>query len=401
MPDIPAVPDPTGLVFRSEDKGPGLHALVVGVSDYPNLIGGATERADTRGLRQLDSAARTAFDITVWLQQVSTRLGHPLRTCRLLASPSEAELQTAPDLARALPATFDNLLAAALAWRDDAATDRAGATLFYFAGHGIQRTRGDSLLLLSDFLDPGPMLGHAVDLSSIYDGMGEPDLTDMAQIQYYFVDACRTDLPGVQKLADRSAPALWDVTMGGGDDRIAPIFYAAASGLPAYGSAIPGGISAFGSDLLACFQGAAAERVRGPDGEAQWVVTIGSLARSLRQLIGSSNPGAGRKLRSFMLDKWTEMDATIAVLPAAPLVDCVLQLAPVDAAACASVALAQGAKGRSYSFAAPLPNIFQAEAGGYVLRAAVPADANPPYPELEEVIMVLPPRFVYPVQFRP
>lgn len=400
---MPTAPDPTGLVFRSDEPGPGLHALIIGVSDYPNLIGGATERPESRGLRQLDSAARTAFDIVAWLRRDGTKLGHPLRTCRLLASPSEAELQTAPELAGALPATFDNLLTSALAWRGDAATGRDGAALFYFAGHGIQRTRGDSLLLLSDFLDPGPTLGHAVDLSSIYDGMGEPDLKDMAQTQYYFVDACRTDLPDVQKLADRSAPALWDVTMGGGDDRIAPIFYAAASGQPAYGSAIPGGVSAFGSDVLACFEGDAAELIRDSGGHARWVVTIGSLARSLRQLIGRANPDLGRKLRSFMLDKWTEMDATIAILPTAPLVECVLELAPGDAASRASVDLAQGSNGRKYSFAAPLanPHAFQAEAGGYMLRAAMPAGADPAYPAIEEIIMVLPPRFVCPVRFRP
>jgi hypothetical protein len=76
-------------------------------------------------------------------------------------------VRSRPALADALPATSDNLQAAALPWRDDAATSRAGATLFYLAGHGIQRSRGDPLLLLSDFFVPGATLARMVDLSCI------------------------------------------------------------------------------------------------------------------------------------------------------------------------------------------------------------------------------------------
>lgn len=394
--------DETGLIFKSADTGPGLHVLLVGVSDYPNLAGGISERADAPPLHQLDSAARTVSEIADWLMAPATVLGFPLRTCRLLASPSDAERMEKPALADALPATSDNLQAAALAWRDDAATSRDGATLFYFAGHGIQRSRGDSLLLLSDFFAPGATLAHTVDLSCIYDGMGEPDFADMAQTQFYFVDACRTDLPKVQRLANRSAPSLWDVTMGGGDDRIAPIFFAAAAGHATFGSIVPGKISAYGADVLRCLEGGAAELIRGDDGMARWTVTIGSMARALRQLVGAANTQAGRKLRSFAFDKWTEMDARLAVLPAAPIVDCTLLLDPPQVAALATVDLARGTAGNLYSFAAPLanPHVFRAEAGGYLLRATVPADCDPPFGPLEEIVTVQPPAFTCPVRFR-
>jgi hypothetical protein len=402
MPDLPLEPDPEGLVFRSKDDGPGLHVLLVGVSAYTYLNDGDHQCADTRGLGQIDCAARTAYEIFNWLARPrpELQLRHPLRTCRLLASPSPAELQTAPQLAHALPATFDNLEKAVLAWRKDAATDRAGATLFYFAGHGVQRTRGDSLLLLSEFLAPGATLKHSVDLSCIYDGMGEPDFPDMAQTQYYFVDACRTDLPGVQELADRSAPALWDVTLGGSDERVAPIFHGAGSGQLAYGSTVPGGVSAFGTDLLASLNGGGAERVRCADGTSRWEVTIGTLARSLPLLVRDANEARARKLRSFGVDKWTDMDATITVLSDAPTVDCMLQIWPNGAESCASIDLTLGAA--PCRLAPPLknPHPFQVKAGGYVLRASVPPDAMPAYAAIEEVVTVSPPRFTHSVFFQ-
>ena len=408
MPDLPQEPHPEGLVFRSPDAGPGLHVLLVGVSAYPYLNDGDHQCADTRGLGQIDCAARTAYEIFNWLERPpKLQLRHPLRTCRLLASPSQAELLTAPQLANALPATFDNLRKAVRAWRKDAATDRAGAALFYFAGHGIQRTRGDSLLLLSEFLDPdAATLAHSVDMSCIYDGMGEPNFPAMAQTQYYFIDACRTDLAGVQALADRSAPALWDVTLGGRDERVAPIFHGAGSGQLAYGSTVPGEMSAFGTDLLRCLAGGGAECVRSADGTSRWEVTIGTLTRSLPLLIQEANQA--RRLRSFGVDKWTDMDATITVLPDAPTVDCVLQIRPNGAESHALIDLTLGAT--PYKWGPPLknPHPFQVKAGGYVLVASVRSDPTPADTEInapadteikKEVVTVSPPRFTYSVVF--
>lgn len=396
MPTL-STPDPDGLIFRSTEQGPGLHVLLVGVSAYRYLMDGDAQCADPRGLRQLDSAARTVLEIFNWLSAKETRLGHPLRSVRLLASPSEAELLAAPALANATPATIANLGLAAPAWREDAATHRDGAALFYFAGHGIQRTRGDSLLLLADFLGPGAALTRSVDLSCIYDGMGEPGFPGMAQTQYYFVDACRSDLPDIQKLANASAPPIWDVTLGGVDDRIAPIFHAATAGRLTFGSIVPGEVSAFGKDLLACLGGAGAENIRGADGRGRWEVTIGTLAKALPVLIRDAYQPGDRRTRSFGLDKWTDMDATITVLPEAPTVDCLVQFSPPGAESCISIDLMKGAG--PYSFAAPLtnPHPFKAKAGGYLLRASAVGGVQPAYAPIEEVVTVSPPRFAHSV----
>ena len=131
---------------------PGMHALVVGVSAYPHLAGGADPVADPWGMGQLTSTASSAHMIFEWLK--AAQLSVPLATCRLLLSPSPGEAALS---GVAEPATVDNLLREADAWRRDASTNRDNATLFYFAGHGIQRTKEDAVLCLQDFRrTPGP-----------------------------------------------------------------------------------------------------------------------------------------------------------------------------------------------------------------------------------------------------
>ncbi|MFC6739814.1 caspase family protein [Methylobacterium tardum] len=249
-------PDSTGLIYRSADDGPGLHALLIGISSYKFLKGGEEEQQNNYGLDQLDSAARTASEIQRWLLEPSAELAWPVRTIRLLASPSEVEAYEHPVLANCLPATLANLKRAVRAWRIDASQDPTGATLFYYSGHGIQRTRGDSLLLLADFLDPSEsLLGRAIDFIEIYNGMAEPPFECRARTQFYFADACRTDVRGIQALANPVPATIWDISEGGRDDRVAPIFFGASVGRPAFGSLLPCGISAFGADVLACLSG--------------------------------------------------------------------------------------------------------------------------------------------------
>jgi hypothetical protein len=74
------------LVFdqRGElSQGPGLHALIAGVSAYRHLPGGAGPIARrTFGFSQRHTAARTAFRIRTWLEERRERLPVPLATIR-------------------------------------------------------------------------------------------------------------------------------------------------------------------------------------------------------------------------------------------------------------------------------------------------------------------------------
>lgn len=401
-PPLPAAAAPasTGLVHQAEGSGPGLHVLLVGVSDYPFLEGGEEEQASCYGLGQLDSAARTAAEMMRWVLAPAGQLAWPVRSLRLLASPSPVERAASPVLADALPATLPNLRRAARAWRRDAAADPAGAALFYFAGHGVQRTRGDSLLLLSDFLDPdGATLAGAIDFNELYDGMAEPAYPGMAQTQFYFVDSCRADFTGVQRLANATPAVLWDITEGGRDDRVAPIFFGASIGRPAFGAAVPGGVSAFGGDVITCLAGGAADLVRTPSG-SYWTVTIGAMAQALQQLVTEANRTPGRDLRSFSFDRWTNLDTVLVRLNKAPEVSCRFAVEPAEAVTHVAITLGALDQAAPFTFGPPcdLTGRYRAPAGGYVISAAVAPGAAAAYGAFgRQIVSIRPPFFDFPI----
>lgn len=397
-------PDNTGLVYRSPDPGPGLHVLLVGISSYRYLGEGEEERTQTYKLGQLDSAAQTAGAFAHWLFRSEVDLSWPVRTIRLLASPSAIEAAGMPLLSEALPATFANFKQALKGWRRDANTGVEGAALFYHSGHGIQRTRGGSTLLLSDFLDPDePTLAHAVDFNAIYDGMAEPKYQDMARTQLYFVDACRTDFAGLQDLANANPPEIWDISEGGRDDRVAPVFYGASVGREAFGAQIPGEVSAFGCDIMSCLSGSAADLIRNPAG-ARWTVTIGTLADTIALLVAEANRGPGRNMRNFMIDRWTKLDTPLVTLPAPPEVACRFTVGPPDILDHASITLNMLHDTEPYTFGPPWGEACtpRPPAGGYIISAALAPGCPAPYaPFGQQIVSLKPPIFDFGITFAP
>ena len=133
---------------------PGVHAFVVGVSDYPFLPAApAAVQAPHYGIAPLTSAALGAYAFYKWLIDARTELPLPLVTCRLLLAPSTLELANDPSvgpLAAARPG-LNNFLTDAAAWRTDASSSADSIAIFYFAGHGVQRNLDDSVLLLEEF----------------------------------------------------------------------------------------------------------------------------------------------------------------------------------------------------------------------------------------------------------
>ena len=94
------------ILDRRQELGdrPGLHALLIGVSDYPNLPPASdTPKPDAGlpdlGLRPLSGTARSADALAQWIVANPDRFDRPLATCRLLISPSAAELASDPGLA--------------------------------------------------------------------------------------------------------------------------------------------------------------------------------------------------------------------------------------------------------------------------------------------------------------
>jgi hypothetical protein len=272
-----------------------------------------------------------------WLVANRQSLSTPLKSLRVLTSPLPAEIEATPALSKNPPAQLQTIRTVAREWQQDAATSPDNATLFYFAGHGIQRSKGDSVLLLEDFLDPASSidLERTIGVNNIYNGMGNfGRFPQLAKTQFYLIDACRMDLDTLH-LGDFEAQEptpLFMVERGGVDDRTAPIFFAAAAGKAAWNQT---GVSTlFWQDLHACLNGQASEARSLGNGRKEWVVTVGQLNDSLCKMINRFNTARGLEMRSFNLDKFSAsaLSTTIRRLDKPPMVPCRIELLPEEAA---------------------------------------------------------------------
>src|SRR4051794_21365769 len=112
---------------------PGVHALIVGVSELPHAVGGTESPAEvTFGMSGVAGAAISAQRFYDWLVETQQHLPLPLSTVRLLLSPLQGT--DSPSFATTSAATLENLLDALYGWRDDANANSGSITFFYFSG---------------------------------------------------------------------------------------------------------------------------------------------------------------------------------------------------------------------------------------------------------------------------
>jgi hypothetical protein len=310
---------------------PGLHALIIGVSAYPHLEGGSDAPApDTYGMGQLTVAASTALELFEWLQANSARLPVPLATCRLLLAPSPGE-PAAP--AGTPEPTLDEVLDAAKAWREDAAVSPDERTLFYFAGHGAQKSKDDGVAMLADFGDGrgGGALRNAIGIRNVFDGMAPtPKRRDIARTQQYFVDACRAEPNDFARFIKLDPSDVFDVEHTATDDRHAPIFFATAPGTNAYG--VPDGRTLFGQALLRCLNGGAGEEVENEAGDTEWRISSGSLLRAVAECTQQLAADHGTTQHCEPAGRLAKLHETILVqLDETPDVELFLELVPASA----------------------------------------------------------------------
>jgi len=312
---------------------PGLHALIAGVSLYAHLPGGGGAPGELGNLllAQLDGTARTAHVMVEWLLEADQqgRLPLPLATVRLLLSPSadEAALNGVVE-----SCTWENFATELNAWRADAAKHPKSMTFFYFAGHGLERWKGDSVMLMADFAKPGPggVFDRAIDTKHIIEGMAPP--TDpartIARNQLYFVDACRTSVSALKKYKTEEARRPWAAEANGKDDRSYPIFYASVPGDTA--KLLKGQTTLFSEALLNCLNRLGAT---GPaPGNPKWHVTTRTLGDALEIAVAQVNEKY-KKLgasQNFMPDGQNK-SFTIVNLNAPPEVDVEVTVDPEDA----------------------------------------------------------------------
>lgn len=373
---------------------PGVHALIVGVSEYVNLPTDPDDRLPRHyGLGRLNSAALAARRFFEWLvaADVSGRLEQPLATCRLLLSPSPGEVAVHPPVQQAdARASVSAFLSHATEWRKDAASHRDNITFFYFAGHGLQRKPGEVTLLLDEFgTDVGGALVHSVDINNVYYGMA-PSRTfaNIARTQYYFVDACRTLPDNTDDLDELHPTQVFSSRLSKTDDRAAPILFATPPGDETTGIRRIG--SVFGEALIECLDGDAGDYPE-VNGQEQWLVGL----QRLIEVMG---------LKSEDQRDWSMTTAgqaasrIVCYLKARPNADLVFEMIPEAEAATLQIRIREAREGlQDETYRPPLenPHRIKVPAGYYIASAGL----DPPdplrtvdLPGAGEPRKVLPPR---------
>ena len=347
----------------------GLHALIVGVSAYPNL-----PSTDGLGMVPLSSTSLSAYLMFFWLLDADRKglLQYPLSTCRLLLTPTAQEILDSakypPGISALAPpsCSVSAFQLAADAWRRDALNDPDEAALFYFAGHGIQITRNNQALLLDTFGAAGPVSMHSVDVSSLRNGMAPSAAhPNIAKTQFYFVDACRNVPPSNLSLENVRASDVFQVQAAGLDNRRAPIFF--ASPPDGRAQAVPRYQTLFSMALFRCLGGRAAfppDRVKPGRAANDWYVSTQSIAQGLPIVLDEINREYGGDQR-WTMDGSGE-DAVLCYLGGTPNVPLQIEIDPPAALNCTWVDLKQiGAQAAPTRFSCP-PNT-------HPFRSSVPA----------------------------
>ena len=257
----PALEEDPALIFVSPGyTGPGTHVLIVGISDYPHLIGGTEPRPDiAEGMGQLDAPAISARALATWFLDEFNNPDRPLASLALLLSePTEATFAHSKSRAASLPrGTADDLDHAIERWVLRASSERENQVIFFFSGHGV--SSGESILLLRDF---GNRRTHrfdgAVNLNDFVSAMQ----TMVPEYQLFLIDACRvtTSLASLAMgQVHLGRPCLSPNELGerGGKPAKQSVHHASSSLSPAYGRVR--GASLYTEALLKALRGGGAQ----------------------------------------------------------------------------------------------------------------------------------------------
>lgn len=324
--------------------------MIVGVSEYTHLPepDPVPDPETGFGMVRLASPALSAYRLFQWLRRIQAEgelhLAAPLKTCRLLIAPSTLEMEAEPELRQigAERPTYRAFAKAASEWRRDASDDKQNISLFFFGGHGVRTHSEDSVLTMVDFGEPDvPEMRNCVKTSNLQVGMASTgSRPNMAQTQFYFVDACRNMPEEMRRFAPMDVPPVWDVELNDQvDTRTRPIYFSAAPGQLAHGRR--GKTSYFCEGLLHALS-RAAESKEDParPGMERWVVTPTALGNGITRFVRRS---FGLAEADFFVDlRGVQGDSPLVSLEAPPIVDIDIDVQPPDLAGQARIALLDG-----------------------------------------------------------
>lgn len=366
---------------RQDVPGPGVHALVVGVSKYAHLPAhDLPPEAATWDLKSLGTSALAAAAVADWLRGAGANLAKPLKTLRLLLSPTDIELARRADWPAPLTEPTRNAFESAIVeWRKDCESSRDNVAFFYFAGHGFTRGRGDNNLLLtsSDLFAPGYTLKNAVLASNIFNGMAPQTATDnVAREQFYFFDCCRTYPAQLASFDDKNVLPVLNVlaTEGVPDNRAYGRWYATQDNTSAYGSTGKG--TAFGAALVDALE-KAGRKIPG----VGWCVDARSI--TLRLSGRYTKPGV-----QGMDQSESSPGPILRTLQQAPTVDLDLMLEPTGNAAGRDVAFHRQATLHPASSGPNGPGWYRVQVPASTYDIQVRPDPHAAWSSVEELIVL-------------
>jgi hypothetical protein len=233
--------------------------------------------AQHREMGQLTSPPLSAIAMLEWVDKTLNNPEAPLKSIEVLISqPIPATYTDVSGLTRQIDdATWNNVSAAAQAWRNRADSNPENVAIFFFCGHGLGDGVGTHLLLGDSGVD-ADLLRQSLHVGSFRLAMG----SCAAQKQIYLVDACRTvDLATVLNpfVGGQSVlPPGNAIQVFGGSN---PVLYSARKGEPAFGNV--GQVSDFTKALL---EGLSRFAVFQPFGH-YWAVSPHELQRAVAALM--------------------------------------------------------------------------------------------------------------------
>lgn len=282
------------LVHSVDVHGPAVHAIVIGVSAYPHLVGGigrTTERNE--GMGQLRSPAPSARATASWLIEELHDPNKPLATVALLLSESDPQPFRNPTTGEdhaVEAATMTNARQALGEWgaRGQSADDRL---LFYYCGHGLGNGTKAALLLADFGANPYDPLESAIDFNNFWLGLEAV----AAREQCFFIDACRANSEtalGANGYMGSPifAPDIINLPIPAPPPRVAPVYYSTVLGQDAYGR--PDRPSPFTDALLRALKGAGSDNEEG-----DWRVSTTGLQRAIDFFMSRAFDAGARRVQ--------------------------------------------------------------------------------------------------------
>lgn len=263
-----------------------LHALIIGVGDYPHMSGGGGNPAVANfGLQQLTTTPITARAISRWLLKNRPQLATTLGSVEVLMSPAQTINDDRGNPTVIELAKMSEIETAFKKWWSRCNRRPDNVAMFYFAGHGL--STASHYLLPSDFGDPAnpDLWRNCLDFTSMRIGMR----ANAADTQLFFVDACR-ETP-IDALAQRNPSGDGLCSSGIFDDvDTSAAYFSAVDGKLAYGP--DDDKTFFAQALIESLDGTGANNNGGV-----WTVDTFSLSNSIGKVLEMIKEATGHPLK--------------------------------------------------------------------------------------------------------